>query len=76
MTQAENRKNKQKTVEYMVIVYYTVHHLFEFPQLTCYMGACNPRRFFSSHTCPRSCGESHCAATLGSSLYLPQKRYG
>lgn len=34
-----------------------------------YKGGYSPRRSFSSHTCHHSCEESHCAATLGLSLY-------
>lgn len=41
--------------------------------LTCYRGACSPRRSVSCRTCSRSCAESRCAATQDSSLSLRSK---
>lgn len=44
-----------------------------FSRLTCYRDGYSPRRSFSCRTCCRSCVESRCAATQGSSLYLQSK---
>lgn len=49
------------------------NHKIVFMMRTCYRDGCSPRHPFSCHTCYHSCGESHCAATLGLSLYLPIK---
>lgn len=44
-----------------------------FSRLTCYRDGYSPRCSFSCRTCCRSCVESRCAATQGSSLYLQSK---